>query len=297
VQPAALSGTLASIAAATGIIMDPQSWVTVSGGDISQAAHLHDTGDRRWFIKLNDLQHGDMFAAECAGLRELATAKDICVPEVAGYGSSEQFAWLVLEWLDLAGLSGDTDHQLGQALAGMHRLTAANFGWSRDNYIGTTTQANGWACSWPDFFREQRLGPQLARAQQNGAADSVIETGRKLMVSLDNWFGDYVPVPSLLHGDLWSGNRGALADGSPVLYDPAAYYGDREADIAMTRLFGGYSEAFYAAYDKEWPMDEGAKQRQELYNLYHVLNHFNLFGGSYLMQAEQIMQRLLSAQE
>jgi len=116
------------------------------------------------------------------------------------------------------------------------------------------------------------------------------------MQRLDDWFTDYAPAPSLLHGDLWGGNRGALADGNPVFFDPAVYYGDREVDVAMTRLFGGFSADFYAAYDKEWPLDEGVKQRQGLYNLYHVLNHFNLFGGSYLMQAEQIMQSLLSTQ-
>jgi len=121
-----------------------------------------------------------------------------------------------------------------------------------------------------------------------------VASGHQLMAQLDNWFADYSPVPSLLHGDLWGGNRGTLADGSPVLFDPAVYFGDRETDIAMTRLFGGFGAEFYAAYVKEWPLAEGATQRQALYNLYHVLNHFNLFGGSYLIQAEQLVQQLLT---
>jgi len=276
--------------------MDPQSWESVSGGDINQAGRLNEFNGRTWFIKLNSPDRVDMFAAESDGLAELVAAKDIRVPQPAGYGGSKRFAWLLLEWLDLSGAASESDRQLGRALAVMHRLTTENFGWQRDNYIGTTAQPNGWAASWPDFFRQQRLGYQLDLAQRNGAPESIIAKGHQLMQRLDDWFTDYVPAPSLLHGDLWGGNRGTLADGNPVFFDPAVYYGDREVDIAMTRLFGGFGADFYAAYDKEWPLDEGVKQRQELYNLYHVLNHFNLFGGSYLMQAEQIMQSLLSTQ-
>jgi len=294
VQAEALSTTLASIADSAGIVMDPQSWSSVSGGDINQAGRLADIDGQNWFIKLNHPDRVDMFAAECAGLGELAVADDICIPQVAGYGSSDQFAWLVLEWLDLTAASSQADQQLGRALARMHRVTTEAFGWRRDNYIGTTTQPNGWYESWPEFFREQRLGHQLALAQEKGAPASLAASGHQLMAQLDNWFTDYSPAPSLLHGDLWGGNRGTLADGSPALFDPAVYFGDRETDLAMTRLFGGFGAEFYAAYVKEWPLDEGATQRQGLYNLYHVLNHFNLFGGAYLMQAEQIIQQLLT---
>jgi len=295
VQPAALSDTLACIAEMTGIILDPQSWMSVRGGDINQAARLRDRDGCSWFIKLNNPNRVDMFAAECEGLRELATAKHIRVPQVAGYGSSEHYAWLILEWLDLADVPAAADHELGRALAGMHRMTAEHFGWHRDNYIGATAQPNGWLKSWPAFFREQRLGHQLALAQTNGAPASLLDSGHQLMARLDDWYSGYDPVPSLLHGDLWGGNRGVLADGSPALFDPAVYYGDRETDIAMTRLFGGFSADFYTAYDKAWPLDEGATDRQELYNIYHVLNHFNLFGDSYLAQAEHMLLRLLSA--
>ena len=274
--------------------MDPQSWSSVSGGDINQAGRLADMDGQNWFIKLNHPDRVDMYAAECAGLGELVAADDICVPQVAGYGRSDQFAWLVLEWLDLTAASSQADQQLGRVLARMHRVTNETFGWHRDNYIGTTTQPNGCYASWPEFFREQRLGHQLALAQEKGAPASLVASGHQLMAQLDNWFTDYSPVPSLLHGDLWGGNRGTLADGSPVLFDPAVYFGDRETDIAMTRLFGGFGAEFYAAYVKEWPLAEGAEQRQGLYNLYHVLNHFNLFGGSYLIQAEQLVQQLLT---
>jgi protein-ribulosamine 3-kinase len=294
VQTAALSTTLESIADSVGIKLQPQSWLAVSGGDINQAGRLSDAEGRSWFIKLNHLDRVDMFAAECAGLGELAVVDDVYIPKAAGYGRSDQFAWLVLEWLDFAAISTAADQQLGRALARMHRVTTKSFGWHRDNYIGSTTQPNGWHASWPAFFRDQRLGHQFALAQSKGAPVSFIDSGQQLMAQLDNWFTNYSPLPSLLHGDLWGGNRGALADGSPLLFDPAVYFGDRETDIAMTRLFGGFGTEFYAAYVKEWPLAEGAAQRQGLYNLYHVLNHFNLFGGSYLIQAEQIVQQLLT---
>ena len=143
-QPEALSGTLANIADSLAIVMDPQSWEPVRGGDINQAGRLTDSNGRTWFIKFNNPDRVDMFAAECEGLRELAIIENICVPQAAGYGKSEHFAWLVLEWLDLAGAPEVSDQQLGQALARMHQITAGKFGWHRDNYIGTTTQVNGW---------------------------------------------------------------------------------------------------------------------------------------------------------
>jgi protein-ribulosamine 3-kinase len=294
VQPELLSNTLTCIADLTGIVVEPRSWRPVAGGDINQAACVRDLDGRTWFIKLNKRDRADMFAAECEGLRELAAAEHVYVPQVAGYGSSDQCAWLMLEWLDLTGTSSAADRRLGKGLARMHRTTAEQFGWRRDNYIGASTQPNERLASWPAFFRERRLGHQLSLAKANGAPVSILESGYQLMERLDDWFGDYIPVPSLLHGDLWGGNRGALPDGRPALFDPAVYYGDRETDIAMTRLFGGFDESFYAAYDKEWPLDKGATQRQALYNIYHVLNHFNLFGGSYLTQAEHMLLRLLS---
>jgi protein-ribulosamine 3-kinase len=277
----------------TAVRLLADSWQPVSGGDINHAGQLRDAAGRRWFIKLNDSQRLDMFVAEAAGLAELARADALRVPTVAGYGVAGQSAWLMLEWLEFApAQTGDA--ALGSALAAMHRITAERFGWQRDNYIGTTPQPNRWSESWPAFYAGQRIGHQLQLAGQNGAPAAVLDAGSKLQERIDDWFDHYQPQPSLLHGDLWGGNKGALSDGMPALFDPAVYFGDREADIAMTRLFGGFSGDFYSAYENMWPLDQDAVRRQDLYNLYHVLNHFNLFGGGYATQAERMLHQLLA---
>jgi len=161
-------------------------------------------------------------------------------------------------------------------LAAAHRKAGPRFGWPRDNYIGATPQENAPCAGWAEFWRHRRLEPQLALANRNGYRVEAPPVWRLLE--------GHEPVASLLHGDLWSGNAGFLADGAPVVFDPAVYYGDREADLAMTELFGGFAEEFYAAYSEAWPLDEGYKLRKQLYNLYHLLNHLNLFGGGYLGQ-------------
>jgi len=175
--------------------------------------------------------------------------------------------------------------------------TLLRFGFAHDNYIGTTPQPNGWPnesrTSWIDFWRERRLGFQLRLAAQNGYGGQLQTLGEKLLDALPAFFAGYTPQPSLLHGDLWSGNHAFLEDGTPVIFDPAPYYGDRECDLAMTELFGGYPADFYTAYHAAYPLDSGYAVRKDLYNLYHVLNHANLFGEGYARQAEQMMQRLL----
>ena len=175
----------------------------------------------------------------------------------------------------------------------MHKSTSKRFGWSRDNTIGATKQINQTKADWIDFWREHRLGFQLDLAKQKGISRSLTIKGEELLKELDRFFTGYVPEASLLHGDLWSGNIGYLENGEAVVFDPAVYYGDREADIAMTELFGGFPAEFYTAYNEAWPLDHGYRQRKSLYNLYHVLNHFNLFGGSYAIQAENMLYRLL----
>ena len=147
---------------------------------------------------------------------------------------------------------------------------------------------------WIEFWREQRLGFQLNLAKQNGASLSLYNKGTELLNNLYVFYSDYTPQASLLHGDLWSGNYGYLKEGTPVIFDPAVYYGDREADIAMTEMFGGFPDEFYSAYNQEWPLDKGYRQRKKLYNLYHILNHFNMFGGGYAMQAENMIEQLLN---
>jgi protein-ribulosamine 3-kinase len=207
---------------------------------------------------------------------------------------ADETAFLVLEWIALKPANTRSEQKLGERLALQHRVTRDQFGWDRDNTIGSTPQSNRSCKDWIEFFRERRLLPQLDMAEQNGASTEVIDRGQQLCERLHVFFDTYRPVPSLLHGDLWGGNWGADSGGEPVLFDPSVYFGDREADVAMTRLFGGFGPAFYAAYQSAWPLEAGAEARVTLYNLYHVLNHFNLFGSGYLRQAQGMIQRLLA---
>lgn len=272
---------------------------TIVGGDINQAyqiSGLIDDGGMQvsFFIKLNHKSLLDMFIAEAAGLHEIAQAQAIRVPKVICSGVDENQSYLVLENLSFVGGNPNSAKKLGQQLAAMHKQTAEQFGWSQDNTIGSTQQVNTQTESWIDFWREFRLGYQFGLVKQKGCAKSLIIKGKKLLDSLDAFFIDYKPKPSLLHGDLWSGNYAYLKNGEPVIFDPAVYYGDREADIAMTELFGGFSAEFYSAYNEVWPLDKDYQQRKALYNLYHILNHFNLFGGGYAMSAENMLDQLLT---
>jgi fructosamine-3-kinase len=263
----------------------------IGGGSINEAWCLEGTDGTRYFLKLNDAQHQAMFVAEAAGLNAIAATKTIRVPRPIVYGSEGRQSYLVLEHLEL-GSRGDAK-SLGEQLAALHRCEGKNFGFAHDNFIGTTPQPNGWKAGWIDFWRVHRLGFQLRLAGHNGYGGQLQQLGAKLLDALPTFFTGYTPRPSLLHGDLWSGNHGYLQDGTPTIFDPAAYYGDRECDLAMTELFGGYSTDFYAAYRAAYPLDVGYATRRDLYNLYHILNHANLFGGGYAKQAELRMQRLL----
>jgi len=263
----------------------------IGGGSINDAYRLEGTDGSRYFLKLNDAQHLPMFVAETKGLNAIAATNTIRVPRPIVHGVAGRQSYLVTEYLEL-GSSGDAK-LLGEQLAALHRYTGESFGFEQDNFIGTTLQPNGWKTSWIDFWREHRLGFQLRLAAQSGYGGQLQSLGEKLLGSLPSFFEGYTPQPSLLHGDLWSGNHAFLADGTPTIFDPATYYGDRECDLAMTELFGGYPADFYAAYRAAYPLDAGYATRRDLYNLYHILNHANLFGGGYARQAEQMMQRLL----
>jgi fructosamine-3-kinase len=243
-------------------------------------------------VKVNTAARLPMLEAEAAGLRELAHCGAIRVPGVLGCGVADGHAFLALEWLDLA--PSGRDAALGRALAQMHRTTAPRFGWHRDNTIGTTPQANAWLDDWSGFFVERRLRPQLDLARANGHARYAIDPDA-LLAAVPALLDGHAPPPSLLHGDLWSGNAAALDDGTPVLLDPAVYYGDRETDLAMTALFGGFGSSFYDAYEEAWPLPAGHERRRALYNLYHVLNHLNLFGASYGAQAQRMIRASLDA--
>lgn len=278
------------IGAATGAAFSVASRRPVGGGDINQAEMWLGRDGRRFFVKLNRAERLAMFEAEAEGLDEILGAGAIRAPRPVCSGVDGGRAFLVLEFLELDSHGDGAD--LGRRLAAMHRHTQARFGWHRDNTIGATPQINDRLDDWVEFLRLRRLGYQLDLARRNGAPSRLIDRGERLLADLDAFFSGYAPAPSLLHGDLWGGNTG-FAQGEPVLFDPAVHYGDREADIAMTELFGGFPAAFYAAYREAWPLNAGYESRKTLYNLYHVLNHYNLFGGGYAGQAERMIGSLL----
>lgn len=282
-----------SIAAATGKTFKADHRAAIGGGCINTTFRITG-GGRSYFVKLNAADKAGMFAAEAAGLEEITRANAIRVPQPICHGANRESSWLVLEHLALGHDSDASMRALGLGLAALHRVTGKTCGWQRDNTIGATPQINTPSGDWIAFWRERRLGFQLRLAADNGYRGRLQKHGEKLLEKLPPFFTGYHPQPALLHGDLWSGNVGVDETGNPVIFDPAVYYGDRETDLAMTELFGGFSSEFYAAYREAYPLDAGYAQRKTLYNLYHVLNHLNLFGGGYLAQAEHMIGQLLA---
>ena len=266
---------------------------SISGGCISQA-YVVGGADQRYFVKINSPQFSETFQAEYQELQELHAADAIRVPQAIAVGAAERKAFIIMEHVDFGQPKQRSYQALGQQLAHLHQSTQAQFGWHRDNAIGATPQPNTADDNWVHFYQQQRLAHQLHLAQQNACPPSLTNAGKRLIESAPAFFTDYSPQPSLLHGDLWQGNWGFDQLGEPVIFDPAVYFGDREADIAMTELFGRAPDAFYKAYNDVWPLDSGYEVRRELYNLYHILNHFNLFGSAYASQAERMIQSLLS---
>jgi fructosamine-3-kinase len=274
----------------------------VGGGCIHHAWELQLADGRRLFAKTNRAALLPLLEAEADGLEALRRAAGrLQIPEplalgLTAGGSGE--AVLVLSWLELehsgGGAQGPGWRQLGVQLAALHRCSLAQpgggFGWSRDNFIGAGPQANGWMATWCDFFIQRRLAPQLRWAEDSGQR---LPGASALLETLPHWLGDHQPDPCLVHGDLWSGNAALLAGGGGALFDPAVYRGDREVDLAMAQLFGGFPPAFFEGYDASWPRPEGHRQRSRLYNLYHQLNHANLFGGGYWRQAAATITDLL----
>ena len=261
----------------------------VGGGDIS-AAWSVPTRRGRVFVKTGPASVADRFAAEAAALNELSQA--LKVPEVIATVHDDVHTALVLEWLNIGSADAQCEARFGAALAQLHRCTAAAFGWHQDNWIGRTPQPNPSCTDWLEFWRDQRLGFQLRLATQNGFGRDLESRGNRLLDRLDQLLAGHRPEPSLLHGDLWGGNWGQVGD-EPVAFDPASYYGDREADLAMTHLFGGFGRRFYDAYENAWPLPDGHERRLPLYMLYHVLNHLNLFGSGYLSRSIAIIDDLL----
>lgn len=271
---------------------------SVGGGSINRSYRLSAQDGSAYFLKTNKALSVEMFEAERAGLLELEQAKAVRVPKVIATGVVGDSAFLLMECLDLLRPSRAAGARLGTLLARQHRCTRSRFGWERDNTIGSTKQLNAWDDDWIDFLRDKRFGYQLDLAAKNGfegdGGRSIRDRGEQLLCRLPEFFAGYEPEASLLHGDLWGGNWGAISGNEPVVFDPAVYYGDREADIAMTRLFGGFGAEFYDAYNAAWPLDAGFERRCALYNLYHVLNHLNLFGGGYLSQVSDMLDSLMA---
>ncbi|HEV3030889.1 MAG TPA: fructosamine kinase family protein [Polyangia bacterium] len=264
----------------------------VGGGDINRAEAVTLADGRRLFVKTNVREPAGMFAAEARGLAWLAEARVLRVPEVVAHGPG----FLALELVVAAPPAPDFDERLGRGLAALHRRGAPDFGLDRDNFIGRLPQDNtavgGGRAGWAEFYRARRLEPQLRRAADEGLASSRMRRGfERLFAELDALVGPPEP-PARLHGDLWGGNLLCDEAGAPCLCDPAVYGGNREIDLAMMRLFGGFGARTFAAYEEAWPLAAGHAARVPLYQLYPLMVHVNLFGGGYVGQVEAILDRL-----
>ncbi|MFP4114929.1 MAG: fructosamine kinase family protein [Spirochaetota bacterium] len=264
----------------------------VGGGCIASGARIEISGDGVYFVKRSSRLPGKMFEAEAAGLRALGGGAGPRVPTVHACRPGPGEAFIVMEWIEPGPKTGGFDRAFGERLAAMHRRRDVEwFGFPEDNYIGSTLQPNGWMDSWHDFYRERRVGFQMRLARDKGLI------GERTVADIESILGrleSLLPAPeypSILHGDLWGGNYLADSCGEAVLIDPATYYGHREADLAMTELFGGFGRGFYAAYRDAWPLEPGYRERAPLYNLYHMLNHANIFGGSYVGSVQGIVRR------
>ena len=250
--------------------------------------------DGHYFIKIGSLNDLTLLMSEKIGLEALAVTRAIKVPKVIFVGETSTCSFLICEYLDLKKDNLFSGKILGKQLALLHQNSNDSFGLGEDNWIGLSPQKNYWNKNWVSFFKEKRLLPQFMWAFEHGYRSSLEEEAERLMEALPLFFDEYKPQPSLLHGDLWSGNWGTINNSTPVVFDPAIYYGDREADLAMTKLFGGFPQVFYDAYNYQWALDYGFKVRQNLYNLYHLLNHLTLFGEAYLSQTIDVFEQLLS---
>ncbi|MBL1174823.1 fructosamine kinase family protein [Pantanalinema sp. GBBB05] len=282
----------AQISQVTGKPFQPNNPRSIGGGCINSGYAVSD-GDRTYFVKLNQASQRAMFTAEAAGLKQMVATQTIRVPHPICWGTAGNSAYLVLEWLEFGRSNSATAWEaMGHQLAAMHRHTSdSGFGWQQENTIGSTPQINTWTADWTEFWTEHRIGYQLQLGQRRGGH---FPKGNQLLATIPQLLAGHTPIPSLVHGDLWSGNAAIAQTGEPVIFDPATYYGDREVDLAMTELFGGFPTAFYQGYNQAFPLGAGYQQRKILYNLYHILNHFNLFGGSYAGQANRMIDQLLS---
>ncbi len=287
----------ASIAVATKAPFELLDVEPVAGGSRQTALKLAGrtrAARTQFFAKVGEADLEPQFAAEAQGLLALRQAGAVRVPGVVAQGKDSERAWIALSWHELQPLDAVSGALLGAALAAQHRVRQARFGWASDNFIGASVQRNGWRDDWLAFWIERRLVAQLRLAAGNRLPSRLIDRGERLAADCAAFFGSHFPVPSLLHGDLWSGNARAGADGVPIAFDPAVYVGDREADLAMTELFGGFPPDFHSAYRAAWALDDGYRVRRDFYNVYHRLNHANLFFGDHVRSSEHAIERLLA---
>ncbi|WP_162006732.1 fructosamine kinase family protein [Roseimaritima sediminicola] len=295
-------GAVLAAAGRDGAGLDGRSLVCsqpVSGGCISDTAAWQLDNGGRVFVKADRGDRLAMLRGEAEGLAALAATETIRVPELLAVGLDEenQRAFLVCEFIDVRPAGGGDDffRRFGRRLADLHRARCdePTFGWSADNHLGGTPQKNSPSGDWPTFFRDQRLEPQLRMAAERRLASPRLEASlERILADVPSLLEGCSDRPALIHGDLWSGNYLQDEAGEPVLVDPAIYRADREAEFGMLRLFGGCGESFYQAYDEAFPLAGRWQQRTDLYQLYHLLNHLNLFGGSYAQQCEQLAERI-----
>lgn len=261
----------------------------LSGGDINMAAQVF-SSEGIFFVKWNQAERQDMFQAEARGLDLLRQTDALQIPRVISYGQQLDKSYLILEYIDSGSPKRDYWEALGQSLALVHSHTQPKFGLAFDNYIGSLPQANTPTANGLDFFFEQRLLPQAGMAFYKGLLTKDVYDA---LLRLRERLPDLLPNerPALLHGDLWSGNVMITEDGQPALIDPSVYYGFREAELAFTKLFGGFDQRFYDAYDEAFPLEDGFEERIAIYNLYPLLVHTNLFGSGYVSGVERILKQ------
>lgn len=287
-----LTAACDAIARETGRPFALQRSTPVGGGCINDAQELEGADGSRWFLKSNSTDQRPMFEAELDGLRALAATQTIRVPRPLCLGECDSGVFLIEEFLEMGGAHRGGQRRLGEQLARLHQVRQPHFGWHRDNTIGATRQPNPPAEDWVEFYLEHRLRFQFELAARNGGAFDGVDA---LLEVVPDLFAGYEPQPSLLHGDLWSGNVAYLPDGEPVVFDPACYFGDREAEFGIMVMFGGFGAECLAGYDSVWPRDAGFSSRLPIYELYHHLNHFNLFGSGYAAGCQRLIDRVLRA--
>lgn len=256
--------------------------------------YLFKVGERQVFVKTGPLNKKACFEAEGKGLEALKQHSQFRIPCVYFCDSGETLSFIAIEWIDLLPHTSQSQQELGQALALMHLEKISNrFGFEVDNTIGETPQINTWTGNWLTFFRRYRLEFQLQLVAQRFRDEEIVEKGRCLIEKLPQYFNGMAIHPSLLHGDLWQGNSARDCEGRPVLFDPAAYFGHCEAELSLMKMFGGFSDACFQAYHQIIPKETGFEEREKCYQLYHFLNHYNIFGSSYRSSCLHLLNDLL----